>query len=260
MKTLVDCKRRPKPAYFEFRNSLKPLRVHLRTDRWHFWEGENVSIEVWTLNDTNNRYDDCSVVVSLNGIGSYEGNTSIKPVSSDGIGLVKFQLPNGDGAFNVTANLYDSDGNLLVAETLNIYSYKGKPHMPEFVSISDYKDGDRFVFIDKEGEYTVNGYKVEVKNCGSKYFLGIDDKNEGLFMPYNKETGMISRYTEHYMVSDNIEQILYTYEKPRFNKFVFNPKKKLTVAGKLGDIYLFAFDPNCFAGVNPSFDVMLGKL
>jgi len=50
-KALVDVDRRPKPAYFEFRDALTPLMVDLRTDRFHYFAGEKLAIEFWVCND-----------------------------------------------------------------------------------------------------------------------------------------------------------------------------------------------------------------
>jgi hypothetical protein len=51
MKTIMDCRREPKPAYFAFREALSPLAVFLRTDRTAYWEGERAETEVWICND-----------------------------------------------------------------------------------------------------------------------------------------------------------------------------------------------------------------
>jgi hypothetical protein len=52
MKTIMDCERRPKPAYFAYRDALEPLTVNIRTDRWAFTAGEQMSFEFWLCNDT----------------------------------------------------------------------------------------------------------------------------------------------------------------------------------------------------------------
>ncbi len=52
MKTIMDCERRPKPAYFEYREALEPLAANIRTDRWTFTAGEEMSFEFWVCNDT----------------------------------------------------------------------------------------------------------------------------------------------------------------------------------------------------------------
>lgn len=51
MKTIMDTERRPKPAYFVYRDALTPLMVNLRADRWGFWAGEPMCVEAWVCND-----------------------------------------------------------------------------------------------------------------------------------------------------------------------------------------------------------------
>ena len=52
MKTIMDCERRPKPAFFAYRDALEPLTVSIRTDRWKFYSGEAMPFEFWICNDT----------------------------------------------------------------------------------------------------------------------------------------------------------------------------------------------------------------
>lgn len=52
MKTIMDCRRNPKKAYFAYRESLEPIMVSLRTDRFSYFTGETISIECYVCNDT----------------------------------------------------------------------------------------------------------------------------------------------------------------------------------------------------------------
>ncbi len=51
MKAIMDVERKPKPAYFAYREALMPLLVNLRTDRFKFYEEEEIEIEAWVCND-----------------------------------------------------------------------------------------------------------------------------------------------------------------------------------------------------------------
>ena len=53
MKTIMDSERKPKPAYFAYRDALEPLTVSIRTDRWKYTSGEKMKFEFWIVNDTN---------------------------------------------------------------------------------------------------------------------------------------------------------------------------------------------------------------
>lgn len=50
-KALLDVDRRPKPAYFKFRDGLTPLMVDVTTNRHHYFSGEKLQIEFWVCND-----------------------------------------------------------------------------------------------------------------------------------------------------------------------------------------------------------------
>jgi hypothetical protein len=54
MKALMDCERRPKPAWFAYRDALTPLAVNLRSDRRAFYSGERMNVEAWVCNDLAN--------------------------------------------------------------------------------------------------------------------------------------------------------------------------------------------------------------
>lgn len=51
MKTIMDCRRHPKPAYFAYREALTPLAAQLRLDRTTYFTGERLEAEVWVCND-----------------------------------------------------------------------------------------------------------------------------------------------------------------------------------------------------------------
>lgn len=51
MKTIMDCRRVPKPAYFAYREALTPLAANLRMDRTAYFSGERLEAEAWVCND-----------------------------------------------------------------------------------------------------------------------------------------------------------------------------------------------------------------
>jgi hypothetical protein len=58
-KTLVDVDRMPKPAYYAYKEALIPLRVSLRRDRHVLYQGEEIKVDLFALNDypTNKDFD-----------------------------------------------------------------------------------------------------------------------------------------------------------------------------------------------------------
>ncbi len=53
MKAIMDVERRPKPAYFAYREALTPLMANIRTDRLAYSAGEEMRFECWVCNDTH---------------------------------------------------------------------------------------------------------------------------------------------------------------------------------------------------------------
>ncbi|MCX8053047.1 MAG: glycoside hydrolase family 2, partial [Armatimonadetes bacterium] len=53
MKSIMDVDRNPKQAYFAYLDTLNPLIANLRTDRTSFTAGEQICVEAWVCNDTD---------------------------------------------------------------------------------------------------------------------------------------------------------------------------------------------------------------
>jgi hypothetical protein len=53
MKAIMDVDRKPKPAFFAYRNALAPLMVSMRTDRFAWQSGGTGEVELWVCNDLN---------------------------------------------------------------------------------------------------------------------------------------------------------------------------------------------------------------
>lgn len=73
MKTIMDCERTPKKAYFAYRNACEPVHVSLRSDRLTYFNGERISIETYLCNDTADALKAYTIVYEL-----YTDNTLIK--------------------------------------------------------------------------------------------------------------------------------------------------------------------------------------
>jgi hypothetical protein len=53
LKTLIDCERRPKAAFFVWRDALASLLPSLRLDRSAYFSGETLTADCWVCNDTH---------------------------------------------------------------------------------------------------------------------------------------------------------------------------------------------------------------
>lgn len=130
MKTLVGVDRVPKPAYFAYRNALKPVRVSLRCDRWTAYEREEAEVESWVLNDTCERLENYTTVVTVRHgdrvISSYELPCGCEAAGARYAGSVKAAFPSleRDGDIHFDASLLDENGNRRDCERFTIRVFK----------------------------------------------------------------------------------------------------------------------------------------
>ncbi|WP_248927540.1 glycoside hydrolase family 2 protein [Paenibacillus hamazuiensis] len=135
MKALVGVDRIPKPAYFTYRDCLKPVRVHLRCDRWKVYEEETLEIEAWLLNDTPRPLGGCRIVATLRDdtrdFASYEIAGSVSEATSRYAGTIRFSVPHVQDrqTLHMDACLLDGAGNLLSKERFSFEAFAktGRP-------------------------------------------------------------------------------------------------------------------------------------
>ena len=61
MKSIMDCERRAKPAWFAYRDALSPVHISLRADRFTCFAGEPVPAEIWVANDSGQPLENSEV-------------------------------------------------------------------------------------------------------------------------------------------------------------------------------------------------------
>lgn len=58
MKSIMDFQRRPKKAFFAYRDALAPLLPSLRTDRFKYFSDDQIEVEAWLCNDLSDAPED----------------------------------------------------------------------------------------------------------------------------------------------------------------------------------------------------------
>lgn len=200
MKTIMDCRRNPKPAYFAYKNALEPLMLSVRTDRFTYFEGENISIETFICNDTNLCADNYSICYEL-----YKDGKIIKTAKTPAevhdcrsaySSSAEFVIDkvNDREIFTLKAILCDNDDNPLTFNSVDIEVF-------EDVEIPE---NENVVLIEKlePGRYDIAGEEVIVKECGMLplHFVSRKTGHEAVaeFKPkdfsywYNKSEDMIT--------------------------------------------------------------------
>jgi hypothetical protein len=164
MKTIMDCERNPKPAYFAYRNALEPIMLSLRTDRFTYYSGENICTEIYLCNDTAEEFHG-SVIFELYGrksllqYGEYPAE-----ICACGAGYIcSTEFFIGDVAdresFTLKAVLLDKNRKAVTYNQIAV---------EVFTDVVVPPINDDTVFIEKltPGDYEIAGETVRVKACG----------------------------------------------------------------------------------------------
>ncbi len=98
MKSIMDVERRPKAAYFAYRDALTPLAVSLRTDRTAVFAGEKVRIEAWVANDRDETPTGLRIVTQVKlgreTIAEGEAGISVPACSAAPLGHLVLEAPS----------------------------------------------------------------------------------------------------------------------------------------------------------------------
>lgn len=234
MKTIMDCRRNPKKAYFAYREALEPMLVSLRTDRFAYTSDETVSVEAYICNDTQNagtyrlrlEYDvdgvfggkkECFVYAKECGV-TYVVNAEIA-------GKDVLQQTGTDRAeVTVRAILFDEQDRQITYNELEISVFENVK-LPKYTcrTADDgtvYIEYDNTVLVQnlKEGIHQIAGENVEVKPCGmlSVHFVSRKTghpavakfKEHDFSYWYNKEEDMITPLLNTTFTADGFTSIL----------------------------------------------------
>lgn len=159
MKTLVDCDRIPKKAYYAYKDSLVPYRVNLRCDRKYVYAGETISVEAWLLNDSSVAKAGKIVAgVRMNGeaCSTYEIEAEVQAAYSECAGIIPMEVPENvkeETVLSLDAIVYDEQGNAVNAERLEFYVY---PKAAQYV-----RDDMKIVAIGENAQTIANVYKID---------------------------------------------------------------------------------------------------
>ena len=163
MKSIMDCKRIPKQAYFAYRNALAPLLVSLRTDRFAYTVGETIQIEAFLCNDTANSgeytlaFELYTEQNELTQTGCVHAHTEACHAAY--IASAEFPAETAQDREELTlrAVLLDGSGN-----AVNYAEQK----LTVFQAVTVVPNDDVVMLKLKPGIHTVAGETVTVKPCG----------------------------------------------------------------------------------------------
>ena len=129
MKTLLDCERTPKRAYFVYQESLVPLKAHLYSPRKAGYEGETLNVQMWIFNDTGEEKHLTvhAEVLEEDGkvLDAFEEKITVSGAGVLCAGKIPVKLPgvHKDGQVTVQAAILE-DGKILHQDAFQIDVYK----------------------------------------------------------------------------------------------------------------------------------------
>lgn len=158
MKTIMDCKRNPKPAYFAYKNALEPMLLSLRTDRFTYFEGEKISVECYVCNDTN-RTGDFKVVYEMENLRA-QSDVFVKPCDVTYASNAEFVINTVDKRkkFILKAILLNGENEVVTYSTIELEVFEREDDIPE--------TKNEIIFNLTPGEYEIAGEIVRVQKCG----------------------------------------------------------------------------------------------
>lgn len=192
MKTIVDCERNPKPAFFAYRDALTPLMLSIRNDRITAFSGERLAIELFVCNDTHTASNGHQIVCELidsNGKVVLRGchDANFGENSSFLQGDIVFTAPKISGRVRYTlrAILLDATGHVIHYNDEEIEIFQAEDQSPDtgnaFVLSGDELEARREEFLSAAasgrtvvinglapGVYDIGGTTVKVKSCGMR--------------------------------------------------------------------------------------------
>lgn len=203
MKALVGADRIPKPAYFELKKCLEPIRINLRCDRFKAYCGDIIKVEVWGLNDTPRRYEKCKIYATLrsdeNLWESFEIDCDINPSASAYLGTVRVNIQGTDdrAELYLDACLVNSLGHKINDERLTFEIFKKfKPKTERKVA---YIGLDACNILRKLG---INGENFEYSNEVTLDAILISSMND-FSKQRDKIAGQIKKGANVVIIADN---------------------------------------------------------
>lgn len=218
MKTIMDCRRNPKPAYFAYKNALEPIMISLRTDKFTYFSKEKAKIETYICNDTATVLKDCRLKFELKDgektVLSGESPTDCAAFVSDYCVTAEFEVPQVKDRhkFVLKAILLNDNSKVITYNTFEFEAFEDV----------DITKNDNIVFITDltPGEHEVAGERIIVKDCDNRNYVSAQTghpavsefkKNDFRFW-YDKDTDMLSVMTDKTFECEGFSPILTAWD------------------------------------------------
>lgn len=241
MKAIMDCDRNPKKSFFTYMDCLSPVFCNIRSDRFTFFDNEEIVVESYLCNDTKEELDTVRYFVTCKGKVLASAVTNAERGISQG--RIAFTVPSVTERENIEVYMgaFSKDKLMHYAKAeYTIFPYEAL-NKPKFVSYEEYENnraaydtailqGQTLLLAPlSEGEYTIAGKTIYVKNCqmGAVYRVSRDTGHpwtEGLLANdfgycYDSEKDRMTPLLYATFSGENITPVILSYnrvESPHF--------------------------------------------
>lgn len=145
LKAIMDTERSAKPAYFAYRDALRPVAVNLRPDSFYGFSGERSKTAIFVCNDTPQEYRDATLryEIAYHGAMLYTGSSRVnisasKPQFHGYLNYVFPDVSNRD-KLTVHVGLFDAAGKLIHDSSYDIEIFPVKDKGQQLVFPGGYK-------------------------------------------------------------------------------------------------------------------------
>ncbi len=187
MKSILDCRRSPKDAYFVYRDCLSPVFCSFRTDRLTYFAGEEIKLESYISSDLG-KMDKVSYMVQKDDEIIY--SKTVDASDEQFQGYITFKAPEVSSREKIKVSMAAFKGTKMVHYATEEYELFPKEELIGFeqISYAEYdanrekyeklaEEGKKVIIAPCDpGEYNVAGRKYTVTECGMSplYFVSRD--------------------------------------------------------------------------------------
>ena len=242
MKTIMDCDRNPKKAFFTYMDCLSPIYCNLRSDRLTFWDNDNIKLEAYLCNETKVKADTIRYFV----VCGDEIIASAVTNAEDGVsqGTITFAAPKTAEREIIQVYMGAFAGEKLLHYTKKEYTVFAYEALcgPKFISYEEYdrqreaydsavKEGRTlFILPMKQGEYEIAGKAIRVKDCrmnpvyavsrdtGHRCVAGLQKNDFGYF--YDSQADQMTPLLYATFEADGVTPILLASNRKDSDDFV----------------------------------------
>lgn len=207
MKAIMDCERKPKPAYFAYLDALTPLKCDIRCDRFAYFAGENMSFELRLLNDSTqknlSKYSFHYQIETEDEIIFANAKPLIKGAYQ---GIFEFEAPEFEDEkfLTIRVGLIDKNKKTIHDDAVDVKIYPKIENTD--INLSNFINYDEYITNKETIDYSVANGKKVVFNPLTKGLYKIGNEDVTIFSCEMGAVHFVSRALQHHLMKNFQEE------------------------------------------------------